>query len=138
MSTVSDIVRTALLHLRVIPANQPIKPHDMRDGISALNRMMTRWEADGVAVGWHTVDSPSDTLPVPPEAEEAIGYNLALRLRSLWGADLDPDVVEFAREGLARIMADIASRDAGRLSYDLPVANAQRPYGDLDGFLGGY
>lgn len=138
MSAVADTVRAALLILRVQPANQPVKAVDMADGIDALNNLMTRWEADGVAMGWRNVSSPSDELPVPPEAVEAVRYNLALRLRSTFGADLDPDVVEFARDGLARIMADIASRDAARLSYDLPVAEAQRPYGDIDGFLGGY
>ena len=133
MSAVGDVVRTALLHLRVIPATQPIKAVVMRDGIDALNQMMVRWEADGVALGWHTVADAGDTLPVPPEAEEAVGYNLALRLRARYGVDLDPDVIEFARDGLARLMADIASRDASRLSYDLPVANAQRPAGDFFG-----
>jgi hypothetical protein len=136
MSTVDSVVRAALLHLRVIPARQPIKAQDMADGIDALNRMMTRWEADGVALGWHEVSSPGDDLPVPPEAEEAVGYNLALRLRAAWGADLDPDVIEFAREGLAAILRDIASRDAARLSYDLPAAQAYGPHGDFYG--GGY
>lgn len=131
MSTVADIVRTALLHLRVQPARQPVKAQDMADGIAALNAMMIRWEADGVALGWHAVSNPSEDLPVPVEAEEAVGYNLALRLRARYGVDIDPDVVKFAEDGLAALLRDIASRDAARLSYDLPVAESARPYGDF-------
>lgn len=133
MSTVADIVRTALLHLRVQPARQPVKAQDMADAIVALNAMMIRWEADGVALGWHAVSSGGDDLPAPAEAEEAIGYNLALRLRARYGVDIDPDVVAFAESGLAALLRDIASRDAARLSYDLPVAENARPCGDFYG-----
>lgn len=133
MSTVADLVRTALLHLRVTPATQPVKAVDMRDGIAALNAMMTRWEADGIALGWRAVVSASEDVPLPDEAVEAVGYNLALRLRARYGVNLDPDVIAFAREGRDALLRDIAARDGARLGYDLPVAENGRPCGDFFG-----
>ena len=93
---------------------------DTQTAIVALNALMVRWEADGLSVGWVPVDSGSDTLPAPPEAEEAIAYNLALRLRPEYGVALSADVIEMAREGMGRIQADVYAVDYSRLTLDLP------------------
>lgn len=106
MAQVQDIVRDALGHLRVIDANAPVKPIDMRDAIRALNLMVRRWEADGLALGWSDVAEPTDALPLPPEAEEAVGYNLALRLRVRYGVQIDPDLVALADAGLLALQRD--------------------------------
>lgn len=106
MAQVKDIVRDALGHLRVIDANVPVKPIDMRDAIRALNLMVRRWEADGLALGWSDVAEPTDALPLPPEAEEAVGYNLALRLRARYGVQVDPDIVALASAGLSALQRD--------------------------------
>lgn len=106
MAQVQDIVRDALGHLRVIDANAPVKPIDMRDAIRALNLMVRRWEADGLALGWSDVSEPTDVLPLPPEAEEAVGYNLALRLRARYGVQIDPDIVALADAGLSALQRD--------------------------------
>lgn len=106
MAQVQDIVRDALGHLRVLDANAPVPPIDMRDSIRALNLMVRRWEADGLALGWSDVSEPTDALPLPPEAEEAVGYNLALRLRARYGVQIDPDIVALADAGLSALQRD--------------------------------
>lgn len=121
MAKVIEVIRDALGHLRVLDANEAPPAEDTRDAIRALNLMMRAWETDGLALGWSDVDGPDDVLPVPPEAEEVIGYNLALRLRARYGAVLDGDVVAFARDGMATLSAAVARHDFARLSYpDLP------------------
>jgi hypothetical protein len=134
MTTVAAIVRDALGHLRVLDANEAVEAEDARDAVRALNLMMRRWEASGLALGWNDVTSVADTLPAPPEAEEAIGYNLALKLRARYGATLDQDTVALANDGLAALRADVAMRDSARLSYDLPGAGCA---GGLSDFLAG-
>lgn len=124
MSTVAEIIRDALSHLKVVDATETPEAFQVEDGMRALNLMMRRWEASGIAVGWVDVTSPTAALPAPAEAEEAIGYNLALKLRARYGVAVDPDVVEFARSGKLALLADIASRDAARLCYDLPRGEA--------------
>lgn len=106
MSQVRDIVRDALGHLRVLDANAPVSAIDMRDAIRTLNMMLRRWEANGLALGWSDVAEPTDQLPLPPEAEEAVGYNLALRLRARYGVSLDPDVLSLASAGLSALQRD--------------------------------
>jgi hypothetical protein len=106
MATVSDIVGRALRILRVINPVQPIQASDMETGIAALNAMMRRWEANTLALGWSDVADGEDTAPLPDEAIEAVVYNLALKLRPEYGADLEPDVIETARQGLADLQRD--------------------------------
>lgn len=130
MAKVADIIRDALGHLRVLDANEAVEAEDAAEAIRALNLMMRRWEANNIMLGWSDVSSPDDTLPAPPEAEEAIGYNLALRLRARYGATLDQDVIDNARDGKAALQGDAARSDGFRLSYDLPRAESEHPGGE--------
>lgn len=106
MALVGDIVRGALLKLRVLDAMEAVEAEDSRDAIQALNRMVRRWEADGISLGWSDVANPDDQLPAPPEAEEALIYNLAIKLRPDYGAVLDLDVAEDAKASLDALKAD--------------------------------
>ena len=106
MSTVEKTVARTLRILRVIDARQPVKPADMSTAIDALNGMMTRWEANTLSLGWSSVENPSDEMPVPDEALDAIAYNLAVRLRPEYGTTLDPDTIDMARRGLSDLQRD--------------------------------
>ena len=107
MTQVRDIVRDALGHLRVLDAAGNVSAIDMRDAIRALNMMMRRWEADGLAMGWSDVAEPTDNLPAPPEAEAAIGYNLAIQMRPRYGTAIDPDIIALAQGGLGALRRDV-------------------------------
>lgn len=106
MTQVQEIVRDALGHLGVLDANGAVKAIDMRDAIRALNMMVRRWEANGLALGWSDVSDPTDTLPVPPEAEQALGFNLAVRLRPRYRVPLEADVIGMAAAGLSELRRD--------------------------------
>ena len=108
MATVLDIVSRSLRILRIIDPNQSVKATDLATAIVALNGMMRRWEANGMALGWSTVEAGTDPLPAPDEAHDAIAYNLAIRLRSEYGTALEPDVVALAQEGLSALRRDRA------------------------------
>lgn len=106
MAKVLDIVSRALRLLRVTDVNDVPAPEDMATAIVALNAMLQRWEANGLALGWSRVAEPDDVLPLPEEAEEAVAYNLAVRLRAEYGVSLDPDVAAIAAEGLSLLRRD--------------------------------
>lgn len=106
MASVADIVGRALRLLRVVDANEAVEASDFATAVLALNQMVRRWEADGIALGWLDVANPADTLPAPPETEEALAYNLAVRLRPEYGASLDGDVVGIAKYSLSCLLRD--------------------------------
>lgn len=126
MSKVSEVIRDALLILRVVDADEAPEAKDAEDAIRALNLMMTTLEAEGLSLGWSPVSKPDDMMPVLPEAEEAITYLLATRLRTRYGVALDPDVFQMALDLLGNLRAQVASADYSRISYpDLPVGQGQ-------------
>lgn len=126
MATAGDVVRDALRHLKVIASGETPDADSMAEAIRALNLMVRSWNGSGVCLGWQDVSNPAETLPFPPEREEALGYLLATRLRAKYGLPLDPDVVALAGEGLAAIHADAQANDGARLDYDLPRASGNR------------
>lgn len=126
MTKVATIVRDTLLVLRVIDAQSAPEAEDSRDAISMLNRMMANWEADGVALGWAPVTSVNDDLPAPPEAEEAIIYNLALRLRGPFRKTMPIEDITLAASSFGSLLGRNWSTQHARLDYELPAPEATR------------
>lgn len=93
MTAAADFIKDTLLLIQAVDARQPVSSVDMATGIRFLNRYCTRLEANGITLGWSDVDSPSDTLPMPPEAELPIMYGLAVDLAPQWGVTPLPAVL---------------------------------------------
>lgn len=137
MTKVADIVADTMKILRKLDPNEAPDAADARDCVRGLNLMMRNWEVEGLSVGWQDVAEVTDDLPAPPEAEEAIAFNLALRMRSRFGARLDQDVIIIAVDTLAILRAQVASNEYNRLSYpDLPAPNGQVWGNWRDGYTG--
>lgn len=120
MTTVSDITRRALRLINAIDANEAPEAEDSDTAILALNAMCRRWEANGMAMGWNDVANPSDTLPSPPEADEAIAYNLALRLAPEYQTQPSSAVIVYAAEGLRTLQRDRMVEMPLRQTTDAP------------------
>jgi hypothetical protein len=120
MSTVLQMVRRAMRLATVIDARDSPSAEETSDAIAALNAMVTRWEANGLALGWANVDSSTDTLPVPLEAEEALANNLACKLASEYGKAAPQQVQQDARDGLAELRRDRLVSAPLTLVSDLP------------------
>lgn len=136
MTQAIDIVRDALGHLRVVDSTDVPADQDVVDALRALNNMVTAWESEGLAMGWQDITQPEQELPTPPEFDEALGYNLATRLRAKYGVTLDQDVLGFAQSGLGMIRAAVAASRHDRIAYDdLPRGESQpNIYGWRAGF----
>lgn len=108
MTTVAKLVGRALRLIQVIDPTQPVKASDMATAIEALNAMMVRWEANNLSLGWVVVSSPSDTVPIPEEADTAVAANLAVELAPEYGTEPSPRLLTMAEEGYARLLRDQA------------------------------
>ena len=83
--------------------------------------MMRRWEADGISLGWSAVSNPSDVLPAPEETEDAVAYNLAMRLAPEYGVSVMPEVSGAALSFLNDILRDQMVATPIRPILDAPV-----------------
>lgn len=106
MATVSSTIARALRLIAVIDAQEDVNPKDSQTAIEALNAMMARIEANGLALGWAPVSNPSDDLPVPVEAEQFVPYALALILAPEYGVEPPLAVAQFADMGLRELQRD--------------------------------
>ena len=117
---VEKLVTRSLRLLQVIDPLQAVKPAYMESGIDALNGLMRRWEANGLTLGWTSVVNPSDDLPLPEEAEQAVAYNLAMILAPEWGVTPLPAVVAYALDGLSDLLRDQAVATPIQPILDIP------------------
>lgn len=136
MTTVAVIIQDALGLLRVCSATEAPEAEDAQTAIRALNAMMAAWAVDGWELGWVPVQDPADPMPTAELADEAITYNLALRLRARYGVMLEPNVVAMAETGKATVSAFITRKveqdEEPRVSYDdLPAGTGQRRAGNF-------
>lgn len=120
---VENLVTRALRLIQVIDPLQSVKSADMETAIVALNGMMARIEADGIALGWSPVANPSDDLPLPVEAEQAIAYNLAVTVAPEYGVTPLPAVQGMATTGMADLMRDVAVATPIRPILSVPLPN---------------
>lgn len=124
MTDVVTIVRAALLRVGVIDSSGSVEAGIMEDAIASLNRMMRRWEADGIAVGWSDVGNPGDAFPAPPEVEQAVIDCLAVSIGGDYGHPADQLLLLQAKEGYNASLADAVKFSGDRIAYDdLPGAN---------------
>ncbi len=102
-----SLISRSLRLLRVIDAEEAPEAKEAQDALMALNGMLRRWEANGLALGWNTVSDVSEELPLPDEALDAVTFNLAVKLRPEYGVTIDPDVRAEAESGLSALRRDV-------------------------------
>lgn len=124
MTTVAKLVARSLRMLQVVDPMQSVKPQDMAVGIEYLNTMMARWEANGLALGWSPVSSPSGDVPLPVEAETAVAANLAIELSPEYGTEPSPVLVSMAETGHNALRRDQAVATPIQQIVAVPRADA--------------
>ena len=121
-----EAIREALLIIRVLGSNEAPDEDDAQTCLVTLNMMLRRWEANGLALGWNTVDDVNDPLPVPPEAEEAVVNNLAVKVAPKFGKQPSNDTYGAARSSLAALLRD------NKVAFPLVMEGGSRLWGWYD------
>ncbi len=101
------LVARSLRLIGVVDATEAPEAEDYVTALEALNAMLRRWEANGIALGWNDVDDTTEDVPAPPEALEAIIFNLAMTLGAEYGIEIRPDVAANAAKGLNELRRDV-------------------------------
>jgi hypothetical protein len=127
MTTVADFAKDTLACLQVVDIRQPVKPEDMQTVIRFLNRLGTRLEANQLSLGWANIANPSDTLPLPPEAELGVMYTLALMLAPQYGVQPMPAVVAGAENFMNDLRRDQAVQTPIQPILDAPTPDRWGP-----------
>lgn len=127
---VAQVINRALRLIKVLDAAESAEGEDAATAIEALNAMCTRWEANGLSLGWVNVANPDEDLPAPDEAELAIAYNLALILSPEYEASPSQLVFKGAEDYLRDLRRDrIVSNPLMQRQGDLPIPSSRFRWG---------
>jgi hypothetical protein len=121
MTTVADFVRDTLGLIQVVDPRQPVQNEYMQTGIRFLNRLCGRMEANTLSLGWVPVSNPSETLPLPAEAELGVMYSLAIMLAPQYGVTVSAEVVAGSEAFMNDLRRDQAVATPIQPILDAPV-----------------
>ena len=96
--TANTVIVDALQELLIQASEAPIEADEAQTAIRYLNRMMARFDAQGVSLGYTTVSNLGDEVTVPDGAYDGVVKNLALSLAKQYGATPSADLVAEARD----------------------------------------
>ncbi len=90
---------------------------ELEDAVERLGDMIALWSAQGAALGVDLPLAEADTLNIADAHIIALKYNLIVALADIYGSELSPVSVDYARRGLAQIKNDILPDNRGRAVY---------------------
>lgn len=103
MTTVRDIIETALRHIGVVALDDPMNADEAAGGLTAFNNMLSAWALDGIAITF-TDAALADAFPLADKYREGVGYLLALRLSPGYTAPANFNADDFFRKIQASYM----------------------------------
>jgi len=106
--TAESVIKSALQDIMKNSPEVPAETPEVVDGIVYLNRMMLKFAATGIDLGYTVVASLADTITVPDGAVDGIVSNLAIRLHPQYTAPRTPIsavLLNAAKEGEEAMLA---------------------------------
>lgn len=101
---VNEIVIDALEYLIVQADEQKIPQSEAKAAIRTLNDLMSKWDAQGISLGFSEVSDMGDIMTVPIGAKMGIKTNLALALAPKYNVAPDAGLVMLARDGYRALL----------------------------------
>ena len=94
METANSVILDALQLLIVQADEAPIEPSVAQTAIRHLNRMMYRFDAEGISLGFNVIENLGDTVTVPIGALDGMVYNLAIAMAPHFDDPISLDIAK--------------------------------------------
>jgi len=107
MATAQALIDSAAKFAGILAEGQSLEGSINADALTRFNRMIQRWENDGVDLGIGTLTAAS-IVYVDPSDEEAIEVNLALRLMVRYRRQIPPGLAEAGLQAFTELQAKYA------------------------------
>jgi len=99
MATGQSVIERSLRLINALGTGESVTGQMQTDTLEALNDMLESWTGTASAIAWAT------TLTLPVSYEDAVVYNLAVRLAPEFNREAPPTIQAIAVERLAAIRA---------------------------------
>lgn len=117
LSLVTDSLRRA----GIIAESESPSAEEGQDAVTRLNDLMFLKAEQGIDLGWNRKATTADTLVLPDGILGGIKAELTEILSVEYGTQLDPLVVEEARESRNRLLRGALQRQFGQPTLGLPT-----------------
>ena len=121
MATAEVFVRSALLKVMKIGAEQPIQSQDAQDVLTELNDLMLEWEGTGIQLGFTVLTGLGDEVTIPAFANSAVKHHLAIRISPEYGRSVHPATALAAKDALDALLNAIVSVGPVVMGNTVPV-----------------
>ena len=131
MATVAQVAKASLQRILVQASEAPLEADEYQDFIFAMNNYMLALDAQGIHLGYTTVNNLSDQVTVPTGALRGIIANLAIEVSPDYGGVISEALIVQAGEGLQAMRMLGQSMGAARMPSTLPIGsgNSDAGYG---------
>lgn len=109
MEQVGDLVKAAFYRAGLRDNQMEINGDDMARGVTVLNSMMHRLQADSMLVSWEDAVNATDTLYILKKQERPLTYILAVELCAEYQTAPSELLVKFYNDSLADMARDAVS-----------------------------
>lgn len=104
MTTAIEIINDALREISVLAQNQTATNQQAVQALDQLNKLISRWELDGISIGVLNLDLTT-TIPLPDNHIDVLVMNLAVKLCASYGKIPKPTTKEDADGGYTALQA---------------------------------
>lgn len=111
MATPNDYITRALRMLGVVAEGEVARAEQATDALTVLNAMLASWSNEGVRLELPTL-ALTDTVPLPANHDDAITYNLAVRVSAEFGIDPKMAPAALADQTFRALQAQYANMPA--------------------------
>lgn len=114
-TTVRDVCLFALRKISGV-SDDP-EADELADAVERLSDLVALWSAQGAPLGLDLPLAEASVLNISDAHVLALKYNLQVVLAELYGVELSPVAVAYARQGLSQIKNDMVPDNRGRTVY---------------------
>lgn len=107
MATAQDLINSSARQAGILAEGQTLESGPNSDALDRLNRMLERWQNDGIDLGLSAL-AAADEMFIDLADEEAIELNLTLRLMVRWRRPIQPGLSLAGKDALTELQAKYA------------------------------
>lgn len=111
-----------------------LSQEQLQSALRKLDNMIIGWNSNGIRIAWAIFSTPTENninlqTSAPDIANEAICYNLAIRLAPSFGKSLSPEILTIANDAYTNLVTQVSSFPKERdLPSSLPLGAGNKTW----------
>jgi hypothetical protein len=108
MTTANDIISDAFDDAGINPAETPLEPFMIKDGLKEFNNMSSEWELANLGLGLVPVENDGDTVRLARGYVGPVTHQLAIRLSSKYSRPISAELAAKASASWDNLLRSVS------------------------------